>query len=75
MLYTGEDINGKACLHVRIIFLKLHILIAKKSTLSAPRILQATVWFWSAMPDVQSPWWDVWADLTSAEMKESGLAT
>ena len=75
MLYTGEDINGKACLHVRIIFLKLHILIAKKSTLSAPRILQATVWFWSAMPDVQSPWWDVWADLTGAEMKECVSAT
>ena len=72
--YMGEDINGIAILALNILIV---IIIAKKSSWFSPRILQATLWFWfwSAMPDVQSPWWDVWADLTSAEMKECVSAT
>ena len=71
----GEDINGIAIFDTQYSYYYCKKIKFIVSIFTKPRILQASSWFWSAMPDVQSPWWDVWADLTGAEMKECVSAT
>ena len=64
----GEDINGIAIFDTQYSYCYI---IAKNQVYFHQEYCRQL----SGSGSVQSPWWDVWADLTGAEMKECVSAT
>ena len=72
--YMGEDVNGIAIFDTQYSYCYI---IAKNQVYFHQEYCRqlSGSGLRCRMSNVQSPWWDVWADLTGAEMKEWVFAT